>query len=66
MASATWKVALTTMVPIGVGDDVAEDDPAPAPAHDPDGLDVLADAQGQRFAPDEAAGTSQATTAMTR
>ena len=39
--------------PDGVRDDVAEDDPGPAPAHDAHGLDVLAHPQGQRLAPDE-------------
>ena len=53
MESATWKVANTTMVPMALGMMWRPTIAGPAPAHHPDGLDVLADAQGQRLAPDE-------------
>ena len=66
MASATWNVALTTIVPDGVGDDVTQDDAARLPPMTRTAW-TYSRTRSVRVSPRmRRPGTSQATKAMTR
>ena len=56
MASATWKVALTTIVEIALGRMWRTTDRTEPPPMTRDGLHELAGAQGQAFAPHQPGG----------
>ncbi len=56
MASATWNVALTTIVPMAFGMMWRKHDPPAAAAHHADSLHVLPRSEGERLTSDQSGG----------